>query len=134
MSIPSKAKLKEIADKLASILRIQDWNIKIHIINGFEMNKNYGDCTYMGMSDKNVRLNTANIYLNSDNCNEEWYETLVHELIHVQTCSVEHCANSYFQENHTYFYDLLENMVEKQAQVFCKLYPVSNFDILEGDK
>jgi hypothetical protein len=66
---------------------------------------------------------------------DDWYKTLVHELIHIQTTSMVMTAIAYFEEKHSYFTDIYESMVDKQAVVFCKVYPVTNFDeIIKGEK
>jgi len=126
MNQPSQPRLDKIVIKLAKILRIQDWDIKAHAVTGYEMNKVSDDCTNDGLSYRNVRLNTADIYLNKEK-DVDWYETLIHEMIHIQTTAFLHCAVSNTQERTTYFDDLYESLIEKQAQVFCKLYPVTNF-------
>ena len=128
MGIPSEERLNEIAQGLAKILRVQDWDINVHVINGYEMDKRYNDCTFCGMADRNIRLNTADIYLNSDNCEDEWYESLIHELIHVQQTPMIHCTKGYFQEDHSYWDDLNEQLTEKQAQIFASVYPYDRFE------
>ena len=128
MDIPEESKLQAISRKLCEILRIQDWDVTVKAVSGYEFAEKTGlGHTYDGASGRFMRLNAAHVYLNKDR-DADWYEVLVHELIHVQTFPVEHCAESYFQNHQNYFDDLLENMVEKQAQVFCKLYPESNFE------
>lgn len=126
--IPSQEKLEEITKKLAEILRIQDWDINFHLVSGYEIAKETenGDCAVNGLSYRQMRLNKADIYINKENPSN-WYETLVHELIHVQINPITSTANAYFDERHTFFETTYENVVEKQAQVFCKLYPVTNF-------
>jgi hypothetical protein len=128
MSLPTEEKLKEIAQKLAKVLRVQDWDISVHLISGYEMDKKYSDCTYCGTADRNVRLNTADIYLNSDSCKDTWYETLVHEMIHVQQTPLIHCTEAYFQEHRTYWNDLNEQLTEKQAQIFASIYPLERLE------
>jgi hypothetical protein len=128
MNVPEEPKLKEITGKLCEILRIQDWDVSVSAVSGYEFNQKTGlECTYDGASCRRIRLNTARVYLNKET-DADWYETLVHELIHIQTFPMEHCATAYFEHPQSYFDDMLENMVEKQAQVFCKIYPVGNFD------
>ena len=128
MDIPEDSKLQAITRKLAGILRIQDWDISVHAVSGYELAQKTGlECDTDGVSYRNVRLNTADIYLNKEK-DADWYETLVHEMIHVQTVPMEHCATAYFEEPKSYFKDILENMVEKQAQVFVKIYPLSRLE------
>lgn len=123
MNIPENSRLQAVVRKLCEILRIQDWDITVKAVSGYELNKKSGlDCDYDGASCRRIKLNTAEIYLNKET-DTDWYETLVHELIHVQTFPMEHCATAYFEHEQNYFDDLLENMVEKQAQVFCKILP-----------
>lgn len=131
MSLPTEEELRDIAKTLAKILRVQDWDISVHLINGYEMDKRYNDCTYCGMADRNVRLNIADIYLNSDNCEDEWYEALVHEMIHIQQTPLLHCTEAYFKEDHSYWDDLNEQLTEKQAQIFARIYP---FERLQAEQ
>jgi len=131
MSLPTEEELRDIAKALAKILRIQDWDITVHLISGYEMDKRYNDCTYCGMADRNVRLNIADIYLNSDNCEDEWYEALVHEMIHIQQTPLLHCTKAYFKEGRSYWDDLNEQLTEKQAQIFARIYP---FERLQAEQ
>ena len=132
MKIPEQPFLQNVVDRLSCALRIQDWDISIHVINGYEMARKFEYCTYSGMSSKDTRLNTADIYLNVD-ADDDWYETLVHELLHVQSTPLVHCAIAYFQEKHSYFDDLYEQFTEKQAQMFCKIYPLETLRKEIGD-
>jgi hypothetical protein len=128
MKIPEQSKLDEIVKKLAEILRIQDWDIETHIVSGYEMSKHTedDDSTVEGLSVRNVRLNHADIYMNHEG-EFGWYKTLVHELIHVQTTDLIYTAESYLDKKATYLSDKYESMVDKQAAIFCKLYPSTNF-------
>lgn len=127
MNIPTQSELEVITSNLAKILRIQDWDITFHLVSGYEIAKETdGDSSINGLSVRLIRLNKADVYINRDNAGG-WYETLVHELIHIQTTEMLNTANAFFDEPHTYFETIYESMVEKQAQIFCKLYPSSNF-------
>lgn len=111
-------------------MRIQDWDIQTYAVSGYEIAQQTenGDSTVNGLSRRNVRLNKASIYINQENP-DDWYETLVHELIHVQTTPLYYCAFSYFHKRHSYFDDIYESLVDKQAQIFCKLYPISKLSM-----
>jgi len=130
MNIPEQPKLDEIVKKLAEILRIQDWDIDVHVLSGYEMAKHEpnDDSTVRGLAIRDIRINKAEIYLNWENM-LDWYQTLVHEMIHVQTTMMCITATAYFTENHSYFNDIYESMVDKQAVMFVKLYPVTNFTL-----
>jgi len=124
MDVPENDKLKEITEKLSKILRIQDWDIKVNVVSGYEFaEKTELECTCDGACCRNVRLNTAEIYLNKEK-DVDWYETLIHELLHIQSTELIHCAEAYFEETHSYFTDIYESLIEKQAQIFCKIYPL----------
>jgi dephospho-CoA kinase len=127
VSIPDENKLNEIAQKLAKVLRVQDWDITVHSVTGYGINKINGDCENDGLACRNIRLNTAEIYINNEK-EIDWYETLVHEMIHIQSTALINCAEAYFQETHSYFTDIYENFVEKQAQIFSKIYPLERLE------
>jgi|GEM_PF-2377538 hypothetical protein len=133
MDIPEQKKLEQVTKKLAEILRVQDWDIKTHIVSGHDIAKQTDDDNYTarGVSVRNTRSNTADIYLSTDEPGD-WYETLVHELIHVQTTTLIATAEAYFEKHHSYFENIYESMVERQAQIFVKLYPVTNFNDILG--
>jgi hypothetical protein len=132
--IPNIDKLKEMVVKLQKIMRIQDWDISIELLSAIEMSTRFGDCTTMGYSFRNIKLNTATISINKDNLGgeNEWYATLVHELFHVQSTMLMSVANAYFQKEYEYFETIYESHTEKLAQMFITIYPVTNF-IKEGE-
>lgn len=129
LSDTSQEKIDEIALKLAEILRIQDWDIQVHAVSGYEIAKHVSDSdsTNQGVSVRNMHLNTAQIYLNRDNC-DNWYETLIHELIHVQTTMLIYTAESYIKEKSSFLDTIYESFVDRQAVIISKLYPAENFN------
>ena len=128
MDIPEDSMLQAVARRLAEILRIQDWDITVKAVTGYELNKKTGEeCTSCGVSDRYIRLNQADIYLNKE-ANDDWYEVLVHEMLHIQSVSLEHCAEAYFDGRHSYFTDIYENLTDKQAQIFVKIYPLARLE------
>lgn len=132
MDLPCIEKLKEIVTELQKIMRIQDWDIEIEVVNGVDLhNKGLDgvDCNTMGYADRNIKLNEATICINKDNLGKEneWYSTLVHELFHVQSTYLISTANAYFNETHSYFEALYEAYTERLAKMFCSIYPVTNF-------
>lgn len=130
MNIPEQPKLDEIVKKLSEILRIQDWDIEVHVVSGFEIAKHVSDSdsTNQGVSVRNMHLNKACIYLNRDNC-EDWYETLIHELLHVQTTLFIYTAESYIKEKSSFLDTIYESFIDRQAMIISKLYPVTNFNL-----
>ena len=125
--IPDEDTLKRVATKLIEVMRVQDWDITVHSVTGYEMYEESDNCTIEGCSRRDVKLNTADIYLNRESC-IDWYETLIHELIHVQATALIHCAENYFGETHEYFRVINEQLTEKQAQIISKLYPLNKLE------
>lgn len=134
MELPSIEKLRDIVADIQKIMRIQDWDISIKLLSAREMNSQYNDCNITGYAYRNVKLNTATIYLNKDNLGDknEWYATLIHELFHVQSTLLISTAEAYLQKEYDYFNTIYESYTERLAQMFVNIYPVSNF-IKEGD-
>lgn len=130
MNIPEQPKLDEVAKKLSEILRIQDWDIDVCVLSGYEIAKHEPneDSTVRGLAIRDIRISKAEIYLNRENM-LDWYQTLVHEMIHVQTTLMYLTASAYFQKEYPYFDNVYESMVDKQAVMFVKLYPVTNFNL-----
>lgn len=136
--IPSKEKLTEITKELQKILRVQDWDIDVDVCSQEEFEKN-------GYPDEQAHntvvrlLNKSAIYINKD-ATDDWYKSLVHELMHlvfdpveqsgivatgVTSGRVSKCIDDIYMVN-------MERTVERVSQIFCSVYPVTNF-IKEGD-
>ncbi len=132
--LPSQEKLEGMIKELQKIMRIQDWDITLKLLTAREMNSQYNDCEAMGYADRNIRLNTATICINKDNLGKEneWYETLIHELFHIQSTLLLSTANTYFQKEYDYFNTIYESYTERLAQMFVTVYPATNF-IKEGE-
>jgi hypothetical protein len=141
MNIPSQEQLEQVTKKLAEMLRIQDWNIEISVVTGYEMNDSNSDiaCWNQGYCHENIKLNYCKIYINKES-SEDWYATLVHEMIHIQGAGLHHFIKKSLDEGHMdYYVDIYEQFNEKQANVFCTLYPFEklkedNPDIFKEEK
>lgn len=125
MTIPDKKHLKKIIKALQKIMGIRDWEIDINLVTGREMANNYpndADCNTNGMSDRNVRRNYALISINKEDP-EEWYDTLVHEMLHIQETIYVHAAQAYMGEHGSYYEDIHEGYVDRLTRMFVEIYP-----------
>ncbi len=96
--MPSIEELEKIIKKLQEIMRIQDWDIDIAIINKYEMKDEAEDEEVYGLSIRHINLKKAKILLNKDHYPEEWYATLVHELKHIQSSDMLNEMKKYIND------------------------------------
>lgn len=136
--IPNKSKIEEIIKKLQEIMRIQDWDIILHLCDTAQMAY---ECEhpYVGYCTRFREHKLARVYINTnhnDNSGDGWYSTLVHELCHVVTddyifavdtlCSdmipkqIEQCVSQNLRIQY-------ERLVQQLTKTFVTVYPVTNF-------
>jgi len=138
--MPDIEKLKEIIKELQKIMRIQDWDIDIHLINDKEMDATCKmDYIPSGYCSRNRYYKSANIYLNCEDKNNidgDWYNTLIHEMFHIIMDSLDKFMdNTLFpiiEENKKDSmqdkYDFEKEKVDCMfARLFVNAYPVTNF-------
>lgn len=131
--LPDIEILKKTIKKLQKIMFIQDWQIDVQIITSREMAKKYPDeASYdtQAISDRNLRRNYAKISINKEYfCDEDetWYDTLVHEMLHVQETEYIHTAEAYMDENGPFFDDAHEQYIDKLQKMFSNVYPLEKF-------
>lgn len=136
MNIPTEKELIPIVEKLQKILRIQDWDIEVKILADEEFIKLYGQ-SEQGYNQTTRLLNSSYITINKD-VSDDWYRTLIHELLHLNFDHLETCENLVYNLNSKQnqeavddvFKIALERTVERIAEVITQLYPVTNF--IEG--
>ena len=125
--MPNIEKLNIILKKLQELMHIQDWDIKIKLVNKYEMKEEINDDDAYGLSIRNINLKKAKILLNIDHHPEDWYTTLIHELKHVQSSDmlneIKKCMNDRQFNNLTYY----EQLIEILAKEFVEIYPESKF-------
>ena len=134
--MPDIEKLKEIIKELQKIMRIQDWNIGIELVSGEDFNnrvdEKFKDC--QAHNEITRLLNTCYILINIDKT-DNWYKSLVHELMHLAFDHLETCESLIYQLNNKQiqqsvddvFTVALERTVERMAEIFVSVYPVTNF-------
>jgi len=136
--IPAKETLDQIVKKLAEIMRIQDWDIELNLVNKFEMQDETECRTDVAACSRNRKLKTARIIINTDaeETETEWYETIIHEMYHIVTDDwhyhthglLDFVKDELTRENldntHNTYY---ERTIEILAKGFANAYPVSNF-------
>lgn len=125
MNIPDKKTLKKIIKVLQKIMGIRDWEIDIKLVTGMGMANNYpndADCNTNGISDRNVRRNYALISINKEDP-EDWYETLVHEMLHVQETIYVHASQAYMDKFGSYYEDIHEGYIDRLTRMFVLIYP-----------
>jgi hypothetical protein len=137
--LPSKEKLDTILKKLQEIMRLQDWDITLEIINAREMDatakRNYIPGGYCG---RNRHYKTATISINRESDDaSDWYMVLVHELHHVQMDNLDSYFDNYLihsvNENER---DDIENGFNFEIErlncaltrAFMNAYPVTKFE------
>ena len=138
MNIPPKEQIEAIIKELQKIMRIQDWDISIEIVNKREMDGTAKiDYIPAGFCHKNRYFKTAKISLNKDDDEKDWYYVLIHELYHVVfedsdnfwDNEVKHAIEEErFKEldNKNDFYK--ERLNCDLTRQFMNLYPTSNFN------
>ena len=126
MKIPSIKYLNKVTKILSKIMKIHDWEIEIVLLTDGEMQDKIDGGGYVthGLSERNVRRNYARVYLNKEKVDPNgWYETLVHELLHVQETTFIHATEAYMDEHASYYEDIHESYVDTLTRMFIKLYP-----------
>lgn len=136
--IPNKEKLEKIIKELQRIMRIQDWDIEVLTLTKAEMCLKWGnEGEDLGHYSVNERRNYAEICFGKDaeENQQEWYNTIVHELIHIATIRyrtrqlemlshIDEKIRNIIHENVTEAY---ESMVDNLTRCFCTIYPETNF-------
>lgn len=81
--IPEIEIVKATAQKLQKVLRVQDWDIQVEILNDKEMDSTCKrDYIPSGYCSRNRYFKNCTISLLKTML-DDWYETLVHEMVHV---------------------------------------------------
>jgi len=138
--MPTKEQIEQITKELQKIMRIQDWDITPEIVNSREMDGivKY-DYVPGGYCHKNRHFKTADIYLNKEHTDNDWYYVLVHELYHVVfedsdnfwdnevERAIEEDRLSELNKKHDFY---VERLICDLTRQFVSLYPVSNFDYI----
>jgi hypothetical protein len=137
--MPSKEKIEEIIKKLQKVLKLKDWDIELYLISEYEM-KDIMECNHLdtiGCCKRYPNRKLAYVRLNVDHSriDEEWYKTVIHEMLHIHTCVLDDIAlniteeGSFERKHFDYESETLNCTLEK---IISELYPVTNF-IKEGD-
>jgi ssRNA-specific RNase YbeY (16S rRNA maturation enzyme) len=145
--MPTKEQIEKIVTELQKIMRIQDWDVSIEIVNDREMDSiAKSDYIPRGYCHRNRHYKTAKISLNKDDedFEKDWYYVLIHELYHVVFEDSDHFwdnevkhaieENRFLElEKKRDFY--VERLNCDLTRQFLTLYPASNFDhILKEEK
>jgi hypothetical protein len=115
-------------------LRIQDWDITVKALSDKQFKENeYPD----GQAyNRIVRLlNTSEISLNKD-CTENWYQSLIHELVHLMFDHIEQAGinacnltsggiSKCIDDNYTV---AMERTVDRVADIISKIYPLERLE------
>ncbi len=135
--LPTKEQIEAIIQELQKIMRIQDWDIEFRFTNQYELKDDMKaeNFDHIGLCDRTPNQKRAIIKINTDHSRfeTEWYNVLVHELLHIIVCDLEdiciNCMNdgTYEWKHFTYMAEGVNVAFEK---IFVKLYPISNFDYI----
>jgi len=136
--MPTKEQIEQILTELQGVMRIQDWDVSIEIVNDREMDS-IAKCEYIpgGYCYRNRHYKTAAISLNKDyeDYEKDWYSILIHELYHVVLEDMDNFwDNEVFRllpedkqgsigEKHTFYIERLNCDLTRQ---FCGLHPLSH--------
>ena len=136
--MPTKEQIEAIIKELQPILRLSNWEIEFDYCDKYKLKDLTEKDGSVACNESDLRINHSHIYMRTDsNQTEEWYETLIHELFHLVTSDHRYHATSLLdyvkdevanakEENvlNAYYEQLVDNL----AKIFCKVYPVTNFD------
>lgn len=123
--MPSIEELRKMVNKLQQIMRIQDWDIFIRIVDKYEMEKESDDTSNYGLSIRYIALKKAEILLNKDHHPEDWYATLIHELKHIQSGDMTNEIKRYMTDKQYNDLTYYEQFIEILAKEFISIYPES---------
>jgi len=136
--LPTKEKFEEMIEILQCIMRIQDWDISLRLINDHEMQGIYGKksegCNVMDKQNMH-----SVIYLNTDLIDTKtsdfesfgWYNVLIHEMMHIIHITLDDWIEEHLSKDHWANYELeMERNLNRFARVFISVYPAES--LLEG--
>lgn len=137
--MPTKEQIEAIINELQKILRIQDWDIKLHMKNDEEMDsvckRNFIPA---GFCIRFREYKLARVYLNyeADQYKEDWYSVLIHEVYHIVfddfDCFCDNLTDFMREELRDELqsdYELQkERLINQLARGFVNAYPASNFE------
>lgn len=94
-------KCEEFISEWQKILKIQDWTIKLCFISGEEMIDEMGSGDYVASCDRELHNKYATIRINIEHSrvNEDIYNTLLHELLHIVTYEWQHFTEEAIYNN-----------------------------------
>jgi len=133
VAIPNKATFEKVIKVLQKSMRIQDWNIGIELITSKELVNKYpneADEDTQAISNRNLRRNYALISINTEYfCDEDenWYDTLVHEMLHIQETNYITTSQAYMSKNGTYFETIHEQYIDTLQKMFSNICPLEKF-------
>jgi hypothetical protein len=132
--LPSKEKIEEIIKGHQKIMRLQDWTIELYLVNQYEMKDTMkaDHFDHIGSCKRFPNQRLAHIRLNIDHSKIDdcWYDTVVHEMLHIYTCVLEDiAANCMDRDDYSYkhFEYETEGVNIAFERIFVSLYPVTNF-------
>lgn len=135
--MPTKEKIEAIIKELQKILRIQDWDIKLEIVNNREMDSiAKEDYIPGGSCSRNRYYKEATVYLNKEYTSNDWYYVLIHELYHIVLEDIDnfwdnevrHCIvddeRKRMDDGYSFYIERLNCDLTRQ---FVSLFPVAKF-------
>lgn len=138
--IPEKSVVEKIIKELQKVMRIVDIDIIYEPCTKAEMLLKTGEQNNVGYYSFNQRRNCALVYLNieHDENKVEWYNTIVHELFHIQTMPYRSRQVELFtfvdldaekeKEVERDVTDYYEGVIDSLARMFVGIYPLDKFD------
>lgn len=138
--LPSKEKLEEALEILQCIMRVQDWDVELKLLSAYDMSKEQDDFHTAGAIEIDRKHNHACLKLNKEIDDmpdkyekENWYRTIIHELMHLLTDSFMDDISFFISNDKWVAYkdkliEIEERLVNRFADIFCEIYPMESLE------
>lgn len=116
---------EEFIKKWQKLMRIQDWEINLRFLSGIEMFRIMGDDKFIGCIDRDVTSKEANLCINIEHpeINEQLENTILHELVHIQTYEYEILTESLVAKSSDSLIDeQSKNVLEQMVNIITCTY------------
>jgi hypothetical protein len=124
--LPKKEVIEQIIKGLQKLMRVQDWDVTLILLNDKEMEKTVGDSGVDGAF-LDLHHNCGNIYINTS-YEHDWYYTLVHELCHLQARMLTHAFRHLMGGKSERITLIYEQYINALTKTFINLCPVPTFN------
>jgi hypothetical protein len=117
--LPTEDKLQSVVGRLQQIMRLQDYDIYVNILDAEEMEElGYSADDYGGINSEYIER-YFDIYINKD-VEQDWYFTLIHEMFEIRLFD--------FLKPLKYNLEEKERCINDLVKIFLFTYPIRRFD------